>query len=56
MTEHLKCPNYKDCPFYKDTSLVCNKYSGLFGNKTARCWVAYERYKLNQSGLKCKQN
>lgn len=48
--EHLKCPNYKDCPYYNKDWKICNLLGGIWGNKTAKCWNLYYRYKnINQT-------
>lgn len=46
MEEHKRCPNYTDCPFYNKSYKICNKTSGIVGNRVAKCWTAYQRSKV----------
>ena len=53
MSEHLKCPNWKNCFMYNPDYKVCNKTSGIVGNKVALCWRIYERMiKERKNGVK----
>jgi hypothetical protein len=46
--EHKKCPHIEDCPWYNPKFKICSELSGIYGNQTATCWIAYERWKQKE--------